>query len=55
MEQETNILHLFTSHQIIMFLVCSALILTAMLVVGIQIGKWQERRQKRNNGQSNSN
>lgn len=53
MEQETDILHLLETHQIILFLVCSAVILALMFFVGIQTGKWRERRKKRSDTKPN--
>lgn len=44
MDNETNLLHLLSQHQITLFLAGSFLLLGIMLGVGIIIGKFSERR-----------
>lgn len=48
MNEETDLLHVLSEHQIILFFVGAFLLLGLMLTVGIMIGRLTERRKTKN-------
>lgn len=46
MEKETSIFHLFTQHQLIIFVVGSLLIIALLFGIGFFLGRRAERRSK---------
>lgn len=49
MERESDLLHLFGQHQLIIFVVAALLIMALLLGVAFVLGKRAERRSKKGN------